>query len=104
MSKQQKIENHLEQIEWAGKANGSHSKTIVRMQDEYLQAMEGKSRKIAIKSFCSMCLGWERPLGTSIRECPGVDCPLHPYRPYQKKSDVDESDPVECTLSGINTP
>jgi hypothetical protein len=57
MSKQQKINDRLEQIEWAGKANGYREKTITRMKDEYLKAMEGKSRKIAIKSFCSMCLG-----------------------------------------------
>lgn len=38
MSKQEKINYRLEQIEWAAKANGSHSKTITRMKDEYLKA------------------------------------------------------------------
>ena len=89
MSKHQKISDRLEQIEWAGKANGYSEKTITRMQDEYLKAMQGKSRKFAIKAFCSMCLGWEKPLAKAIRECPGVDCPLYPYRPYQNKSDAD---------------
>ena len=103
MSRQQKVNDRLEQIEWAGKANGYSEKTITRMKDEYLKAMKGNSRKIAIKSFCSMCLGWEKPLATSIRECPGVDCPIYPYRPYQE-SDAAESNTVECTLSGVNAP
>ena len=95
MSRQQKVNDRLEQIEWAGKANGYNEKTITRMKDEYLKAMDGKSRKTAIKSFCSMCLGWEKPLATSIRECPGVDCPIYPYRPYQE-SGGDKSTTVEA--------
>ena len=41
MNKQQKINDRLEQIEWAGKANRYSETTITRMQNEYLQAMAG---------------------------------------------------------------
>lgn len=43
MSKQQKIDDRIEQIAWAGKANGYSGKTITRIQHEYLKAMEGKT-------------------------------------------------------------
>jgi hypothetical protein len=103
MKQHEKINDRLEQIEWAGRANGYSDKTIARIQNEYRKAMDGKSRKIAIKSFCSMCLGWEKPLATSIRECPGVDRPIFPYRPYQE-SDAGKSNTVECALSGVDAP
>ena len=104
MSKQQKINDRLEQIEWAGKANRYSETTITRMQNEYLQAMAGKSRRLAIKTFCSMCLGWEKPLANAIRACTDQGCSLYSYRPYQTKGDAAESDSVECTLSGVNVP
>lgn len=64
-----RIDDRLKQIDLAGKANGSHSKTITRMQDEYCRAMAGKSRVMAIKTFCPECMGWEKPLASAIRAC-----------------------------------
>jgi len=104
MNHHPKIDERLKQIEFAGKANGSHSKTITRMQDEYRQAMSGKSRRLAIKCFCSECLGWEKPLAIAIRECSDPGCPLYPYRPYRTAVDTPESDVKECTSSGANVP
>ncbi len=96
----QEISDHLEQIELAGKANGYGEKTITRLQRQYKQAMEGKSRKLGINAFCAECLGWEAPLVNSIRGCTGLGCPLYPYRPYQ----TDDLDPVECGLSALERP
>ena len=94
MSNHSKINDRLEQIELAGKANGYGEKTITRLQRQYRLAMQGKSRKHAINAFCAECMGWEAPLARSIRECTSPACPLYPYRQYQ----TDEPRAVECTL------
>ncbi len=39
MNKQQKIDDRLEQIERAGKANGYSDKTVTRIKDEYRRAI-----------------------------------------------------------------
>jgi hypothetical protein len=98
MKHHRKINERLEQIQLAGKSNGSHSKTINRMQNEYRQAMSGKSRRLAIKCFCAECMGWEKPLANAIKACTDQGCSLYPYRPYQE-SVTAESDAKECTLS-----
>ena len=103
MSDHPKINDRLAQIEFAGKANRYGETTITRMQDEYRRAMGGKSRVMAIKTFCAECMGWEKPLSKAIRACTDQGCSLHPYRPYQK-FDADESDTKECTSSGASTP
>lgn len=36
----------------------------------------------AIKAFCGECVGYER---LAVTECTAYACPLHAYRPYQKK-------------------
>ncbi|MCP4256636.1 MAG: hypothetical protein GY774_03805 [Planctomycetes bacterium] len=49
----------------------------------YDRAMSGKSRKAAMRAFCSECCGWE------IREvflCTDLGCPLYPYRPCSRVS------------------
>ena len=104
MSDHPKINDRLRQIELAGKANGSHSKTITRMQDDYRRAMSGKSRVMAVKAFRSECMGCEKPLGIAIRECSDPGCPLHPYRPYRTTVDAQESEANERTLSGVMAP
>ena len=104
MNNHLKINDRLEQIEFAGKANRYSETTITRMQNEYLQAMGGKSRRLAIKTFCAECLGWEKPLANAIRACSDLGCPLYPYRPYQITDDTQQSDPEECTLSGVIAP
>ena len=104
MNDHPKINDRLRQIEFAGKANGSHTKTNTRMQDEYRRAMTGKSRVMAVKAFCSECLGWEKPLAIAIRECSDPACPLYPYRPYRTAVNAQESEANECTLSGVIAP
>ena len=103
MSNHPKIDDRLKQIEFAGKANGYSPTTITRMQDEYRRAMTGKSRVMAVKSFCAECLGWEKPLAKAIRACTDRGCPLYPYRPY-REFDTAHSDAKECALSGVNAP
>jgi len=104
MSNQLKINDRLKQIEFAGKANRAHNKTITRMQDEYRQAMAGNSRRLAIKTFCAECMGWEKPLANAIRACTDQGCSLYPYRPYRTTVDTAETEPNERTLSGTNAP
>ncbi len=67
------------------------------MQDEYRKAMTGKSRVMAVKTFCAECMAWERPLASAIRACTDQGCPLYPYRPY-RESDAANSDAAECHL------
>jgi len=50
----------------------------------YRRAMLGKSLRAAVNSFCLECVGYQRE---EVKNCTAVDCPLFPYRPYQK-SDV----------------
>jgi predicted nucleic acid binding AN1-type Zn finger protein len=84
-NQQQKIQDRLEQIEFAGKANGYHEKTIVRMQTEYLQAMTTNRKAVAIKAFCQQCMGYDAGLAEHIRNCTAYGCPLHNHRPYRNK-------------------
>jgi len=99
-----KIHDRIKQIEFAGKANGSHGKTITRMQDDNYKAMLGKSRVMALKSFCTECMGWEKPVANAIRECSDHGCALYPYRPYRTAVDAAESGAEQCVLSGRNAP
>jgi len=46
----------------------------------YDRAMQGKSMKSAIKSFCLECCGWQKE---EVRFCTSLACPLYPYRPYR---------------------
>ncbi len=49
----------------------------------YNRAMNGKSRKAAMRAFCCECCGWE------IREvflCTDLGCPLYPYRARSRVS------------------
>ncbi len=101
MSNHPKINDRLTQIELAGHANGYSNTTITRMQDEYRRAMTGKSRVMAIKTFCAECMGWEKPLASAIRACSDQGCSLYPYRPF-RESDTAHSDAVECQLSGVD--
>ncbi len=101
MTNHPKIEDRLRQIELAGRYNGSHRKTILRMQNEYRRAVTGRSRVMAVKTFCAECMGWDAPLASAIRACTDQGCPLHPYRPY-RESDTAHSDVKECHLSGVN--
>jgi hypothetical protein len=47
----------------------------------YERAVEGKSRKAAMHSFCLECCGWQ------VKEvflCIDLGCPLYPYRPKSR--------------------
>ena len=88
MNNHPKIDDRLKQIEFAGKANGYHSKTITRMQDEYRQAMAGKSLKAAAKAFCLECVMWDK---NEVKLCPSVACPLYLYRPFRISKNTSES-------------
>jgi hypothetical protein len=53
----------------------------ISMRNTYRKAMGGRSRTMAVKAMCQMCVGWENARAV-IRECADVGCPLYPYRPY----------------------
>ena len=103
MSKELKINDRLKQIEFAGKANGYHEKTITRMQNEYLQAMTTNRKAIAIKAFCVECVGYDGGLAEHIRNCSDYGCPLYNHRPYRiKGARTDQNGqegPLESTIS-----
>ena len=65
----------------------------------YDRAMQGKSLKSAVKSFCLECYQWDKE---EVRACPSVQCPLHCYRPYkpQKQASQGLSFLPESTNSG----
>ena len=51
-----------------------------------------KTRGQAINAMCAHCMGcnadhMEPGFREAVRECVSVSCPLHPFRPYQKKAD-----------------
>ena len=46
-------------------------------RESYRRAMEGRSRKAAIRAFCVMCMGYQPH---HVRECTAPWCPLDPYR------------------------
>ena len=46
-------------------------------QESYRRAMEGRSRKAAIRAFCVMCMGFQPH---HVRGCTAPWCPLYPYR------------------------
>jgi hypothetical protein len=47
----------------------------------YKRAMTGKSLRAATTAFCQECCGYQRE---EIKLCTAIDCPLYPYRPYEK--------------------
>ena len=46
-------------------------------RESYRRAMEGRSRKAAIRAFCVMCMGYQPH---HVRGCTAPGCPLYPYR------------------------
>ena len=48
----------------------------------YKKAMEGKSRRCAVKAFCQECMGYD-DFRTGIKNCTSPMCPLYEYRPYK---------------------
>ena len=46
-------------------------------RESYRKAMEGRSRKAAIRAFCVMCMGYQPH---HVRGCTAPECPLYPYR------------------------
>ena len=52
-------------------------------QAVYKSAVEGKSRKNAIKSFCLMCVGFEKE---EVRLCTDLACQYYAFRPYRERS------------------
>ena len=66
----------------------------------YNKAITGKSRKAAMHTFCLECCGWQ------IKEvflCTSPQCPLYPYRPKSRVSQVSPesvSDEQESKKSG----
>jgi hypothetical protein len=55
-------------------------------QAVYKNAVSGKSRKDAVKSFCLMCFGWQKE---EVRLCTDLACPLYPYRPYKNSKQAE---------------
>ena len=50
-------------------------------QQNYITAIEGKSRAAAVKAKCLDCCNWQR---VEITNCPVETCPISPYRPYRR--------------------
>lgn len=46
----------------------------------YLKALKGNSMASAVKSFCMMCVCWQR---SEVVQCTDPACPLYVYRPYK---------------------
>jgi hypothetical protein len=55
-------------------------------QAVYKNALSGKSRKDAVKSFCLMCVGWQKE---EVRLCTDSTCQLYPYRPYKSSKQAE---------------
>ena len=54
----------------------------------YLAVVSGKaSPRNAIKAFCIECYGYQRK---EVTNCSAIECPLNPYRPYQKEGNDEE--------------
>ena len=85
MNKKQKINDRLEQIEIAAKANDYSKTTLARMQDEHIQAITTNRKGVAIKAFCVECMGYDTGLAENIRNCTDHGCPLYSHRPYRNK-------------------
>ncbi|MGA2091851.1 MAG: hypothetical protein ABSH16_00390 [Sedimentisphaerales bacterium] len=47
----------------------------------YERAVDGKSLRASINSFCLECVGWQKE---EIRNCSDLACPLYAVRPYSK--------------------
>lgn len=58
------------------------SQIPVTMQAPYRAAVAGRSKSLAIKSFCFECMGWDR---AGVKSCTALACPLWAYRPGSKK-------------------
>lgn len=48
----------------------------VRCANGNLKTFEGYGTSLAIRAFCTECMGWE----TDPRECTSDQCPLFPFR------------------------
>lgn len=54
------------------------------------------TRGNAIKAMCAHCVGCNRShvevgFRQDIRDCKSTECPLHMYRPFQKKGDTKDA-------------
>lgn len=59
-------------------------KTIpLRYRRMYVKAMEGRSRRFAIRVFCLQCVAFVR---AEVLRCMSEGCPLYPYRLLMSKS------------------
>lgn len=47
----------------------------------YQEAMTGRRPQRAIRTFCLMCVGWQR---IEVDKCTAPSCPLYPYREWAK--------------------
>jgi len=53
----------------------------------YDRAMQGRSLKSAVKSFCLECVCWQKE---EVRKCTSLACALYPYRPYRVSKQASE--------------
>ena len=64
-----------------------------RYRGVYDKAVQGKSRKAAMRAFCLECCGWQV---NEVFLCAALACPLYPYRPRSRvPQDTPESIPAE---------
>lgn len=75
----------------AARANGEAKKSVT---NPILRQQANDTRKTAIEAMCAHCVGCtadsvEEGFRASIRDCRNFVCPLHGWRPYQKKDEVE---------------
>ena len=54
----------------------------VSFRRRYIKVLKGKSRPLAVESFCCECMGWDKA-PEEIKNCTSPACSLYLYRPYQ---------------------
>lgn len=62
----------------------------------YDRAMNGKSRKAAMRAFCLECVMWQV---NEVLQCTDAACPLHPYRPASRAAQSGPEDSAESPES-----
>jgi hypothetical protein len=65
----------------------------------YRKAIQGKSLRAAVNSFCLECCGWQR---NEVRDCSSLACPVYKLRPYQRTENQGREGGV-MTVESTNT-
>jgi hypothetical protein len=77
-------------------ARGVLSDIPKKYQRLYQRAMEGKSRKTAMRAACLRCCNWRE---SDVRRCSDVECPLYAFKPRARILPDISNDSVVCVES-----